>query len=458
MQFGTSDRDDEAHGTNEGRGVDQEAQDSAAPQTFNQPWPPEEVSRQMWQMQQQMQQQHEQPQQQQLQQQQLEQPQEPPPQWNMAPAPFPLHRPAAPLPPPGAFGSGQYFTQGAPAVPPPVSSSHLDGTEMGHYGYPGKAPLNEQSINADFFRFRHRHARGTRDAASTNRKHASRAQHPALWDASAIGSSLAETGGRYRELQGPGGSAGGSPARAEGEAMANVLGLASPSPTPSPAPQAEESENAPRFRAMRAQWGGPILPLQASQGSRGGARAFGNEWPAWQSMASRAAAEAAKAAAGAVPARGAAPLSLLEVAEEKSIWMRPKYIDVAMNPQLDGVLGGSRKGWPAARDGRMYLSFWGGTRGGCCHLTSNNYGGEADPGSWGQEYVMHVMEVDPLLYWDGQDFPFESSDSEEEEVEVDEESESDDYNSEVDDEEEEEDGGGALSGEVKDEADPMEHV
>jgi hypothetical protein len=54
----------------------------------------------------------------------------------------------------------------------------------------------------------------------------------------------------------------------------------------------------------------------------------------------------------------------------------------------------------------MYVSFWGGNRGGCCHDSSINYGGKADRGGWAKQFRLHVMEVDPVLFAKGNDFDF----------------------------------------------------
>ncbi|KAA0168191.1 hypothetical protein FNF28_02609 [Cafeteria roenbergensis] len=97
------------------------------------------------------------------------------------------------------------------------------------------------------------------------------------------------------------------------------------------------------------------------------------------------------------------------VAHNPSGWVRPAYIDTVMNPQFEGLLGGSRKGWPMEIDGRMYVSFWGGNRGGCCHASSQNHGGEPDQGGWAKEFRMHVIEVDPVLFAKGDDFDFAES-------------------------------------------------
>jgi hypothetical protein len=76
-----------------------------------------------------------------------------------------------------------------------------------------------------------------------------------------------------------------------------------------------------------------------------------------------------------------------------SIWMTPEYEDL---PQLKNVLGGSKKKWPKDIDGRMYISFWGGNKGGCCHRSSNVYKGSVgavDTGSWSQGFNMDIIEV-----------------------------------------------------------------
>jgi hypothetical protein len=101
-----------------------------------------------------------------------------------------------------------------------------------------------------------------------------------------------------------------------------------------------------------------------------------------------------------------------------AIWLKPSYVDLTANPQLEGVLGGSDRDWPLAWDGRRYLSIWGGNRGGCCHAKHNhehdattaagatvgkdNKGKkkkeEVGSGSWGQEFTLSLIEVDPKLF------------------------------------------------------------
>lgn len=70
-------------------------------------------------------------------------------------------------------------------------------------------------------------------------------------------------------------------------------------------------------------------------------------------------------------------------------WFQPEYID---DPKLEGLLGGAKKGWGV--DGREYLSFWGGDKGGCCHAVSQLYPSEEglteDGGAWGQTFQLHI--------------------------------------------------------------------
>lgn len=56
-------------------------------------------------------------------------------------------------------------------------------------------------------------------------------------------------------------------------------------------------------------------------------------------------------------------------------------------------LGGSASNWPKTRDGRVYLSFWGGQGSwpaGCCHHSSSYYGTGADGASWGRTFSIYV--------------------------------------------------------------------
>lgn len=58
-------------------------------------------------------------------------------------------------------------------------------------------------------------------------------------------------------------------------------------------------------------------------------------------------------------------------------------------------LGGSAVDWPASIDGRRYLSFWGGggsANSGCCHNTSNVYGGSIDTAAWNRAFDMYFRE------------------------------------------------------------------
>ena len=74
-------------------------------------------------------------------------------------------------------------------------------------------------------------------------------------------------------------------------------------------------------------------------------------------------------------------MELTEQEKEKAIkfaedqvnsgWLTPVYMT---NPALqEVVLGGCNKTWPTAMDGRSFISFWGGDKGGCCHEASNYY-------------------------------------------------------------------------------------
>jgi hypothetical protein len=129
---------------------------------------------------------------------------------------------------------------------------------------------------------------------------------------------------------------------------------------------------------------------------------------------------AASAAGSSLPVAAAA--SFIDLQETASlapaaasgfrVWLRPAAVDLALNPQLEGVLGGCAKNWPTAWDGRMYLPFWGGNAGGCCHSSRNMPlsprpaqslpGSRQHPGvdaaSWGRPFEIHVVEVDPWLH------------------------------------------------------------
>jgi len=59
----------------------------------------------------------------------------------------------------------------------------------------------------------------------------------------------------------------------------------------------------------------------------------------------------------------------------------------------------------------MYLPFWGGNRGGCCHEKKGNEVIDVDAGQWGLGFTLDVIEVDPNLYESGNDFQFDVSDS-----------------------------------------------
>mmetsp|Transcript_20234 Transcript_20234/g.64589 ORF Transcript_20234/g.64589 Transcript_20234/m.64589 type:complete len:835 (-) Transcript_20234:188-2692(-) len=71
-------------------------------------------------------------------------------------------------------------------------------------------------------------------------------------------------------------------------------------------------------------------------------------------------------------------------------WVVPDFMTDA---QLAQLLGGSAKGYPKDLDGREYLSYWGGDRGGCCHYQSEVYSDTADSGSWGREFQIHLLEL-----------------------------------------------------------------
>jgi len=75
-------------------------------------------------------------------------------------------------------------------------------------------------------------------------------------------------------------------------------------------------------------------------------------------------------------------------------WYQPKYID---NEKLKGVLGGSAMKWTKDIDGRQYISFWGGDKGGCCHEASLLYKGPgqdgADVGTWARQFKLHVRPL-----------------------------------------------------------------
>jgi len=98
-------------------------------------------------------------------------------------------------------------------------------------------------------------------------------------------------------------------------------------------------------------------------------------------------------------------------------WVQPSYVDLALNPQLEGVLGGSGKDWPRGWDGRLYLSLWGGNKGGCCHNSAAppttataptpaaaaagaGTAGSGSDSAWGRGFTMAVMEVDAHTYRD----------------------------------------------------------
>lgn len=80
----------------------------------------------------------------------------------------------------------------------------------------------------------------------------------------------------------------------------------------------------------------------------------------------------------------------------KSRWYQPEYVE---NEKLSALLGGAKKEWTKEIDGRSFVSFWGGDKGGCCHYTSKLYPGEdddqkgADEGSWGREFRLHVRPL-----------------------------------------------------------------
>ena len=79
-------------------------------------------------------------------------------------------------------------------------------------------------------------------------------------------------------------------------------------------------------------------------------------------------------------------------------WVQPKYFN---NSNLPHLLGGSAKGWlatAAPEDGRDYVSFWGGYRGGCCHYFSKFYAPgpgnkQSDKGDWDREFSLHVIDI-----------------------------------------------------------------
>ena len=76
-------------------------------------------------------------------------------------------------------------------------------------------------------------------------------------------------------------------------------------------------------------------------------------------------------------------------------WYQPKYED---NEKLEGVLGGSASRWTSEIDGRQYISFWGGDKGGCCHESSLLYKGpgeqgEVDSGTWARQFKLHVRPL-----------------------------------------------------------------
>ena len=49
--------------------------------------------------------------------------------------------------------------------------------------------------------------------------------------------------------------------------------------------------------------------------------------------------------------------------------------------------------WTKEIDGRQYISFWGGDKGGCCHEASLLYKGPgqdgADVGTWARQFKLH---------------------------------------------------------------------
>ena len=79
-------------------------------------------------------------------------------------------------------------------------------------------------------------------------------------------------------------------------------------------------------------------------------------------------------------------------------WVKPIYFNDTNLPHL---LGGSSKGWlssAAPEDGREYVSFWGGYRGGCCHYFSTFYAPgpgnkQSDKGDWNREFSLHVIDI-----------------------------------------------------------------
>ena len=79
---------------------------------------------------------------------------------------------------------------------------------------------------------------------------------------------------------------------------------------------------------------------------------------------------------------------------EAARWYQPKYID---NEKLKDVLGGSAMKWTKDIDGRQYISFWGGDKGGCCHEASLLYKGPgqdgADVGTWARQFKLHVKPL-----------------------------------------------------------------
>eukprot|EP00939_MAST-03C_sp_MAST-3C-sp1_P003499 g3499.t1 len=74
---------------------------------------------------------------------------------------------------------------------------------------------------------------------------------------------------------------------------------------------------------------------------------------------------------------------------KKYRWWKPEFVT---DPKLAGLLGGAKKGWGV--DGREYISFWGGDKGGCCHSVSSLYPNESgvsdDEGAWGQTFKIHM--------------------------------------------------------------------
>eukprot|EP00753_Platysulcus_tardus_P010827 PLAT3087.1.p1 GENE.PLAT3087.1~~PLAT3087.1.p1 ORF type:complete len:869 (-),score=402.62 PLAT3087.1:64-2670(-) len=112
------------------------------------------------------------------------------------------------------------------------------------------------------------------------------------------------------------------------------------------------------------------------------------EAAAAEAAEAEAAAEAAEEAEAEASADGAAAAE--EAEEAGQAWLKPEYVS---DPKLAALLGGSAKGWPDQLDGREFLSFWGGDRGGCCNYASETYGDDADDGSWGRQFKLHLKEL-----------------------------------------------------------------